>query len=200
MQSGPPSEGENRRYKHYGVPKLRNHVIQRLAEAYSNNELELTEYERRVKLAHEAQTVEELQSLLEDFTDQEVRLSDTYQVVSKTGRLFITLIGDREVFADDFIENKITILTALGDLTIDLSSIESKKNIYNITNISLIGDTRVIIPPNVDLVRHVFTLIGDFKRKRRRETKTVDKDCKVILRGLKLLGDVVIIERDSLNV
>ena len=192
--SNSPDSENNRSSRYYGVPKLREDVIEKLSEAYSKDNLELAEYERRVKLAQDAKTIEELLKIIRDFPQPKSQLSDLTETVSERGKFFITLIGDREVFTDDFKDNKLTIITAIGDATINLSSTEQEKKTYTINNFSLIGDTWLILPPNVNLIRKHFTFIGDYKRKGKREKKQKDKNYTVILKGFKLIGDVVIIE------
>ena len=51
----------------YGMSRLRRAVVQRLAEAYSVDDLSLGDYERRVAAAERASTVDELNAVLSDF-------------------------------------------------------------------------------------------------------------------------------------
>ena len=50
----------------YGMSRLRRAVVQRLAEAYSVDDLSLGDYERRVAAAERASTVDELNAVLSD--------------------------------------------------------------------------------------------------------------------------------------
>ncbi len=54
-------------FQGYGVPKLRRAVIRKLAEAYSRDDLTLEDYERRVQVAEQAVTTDDLEAIVEDF-------------------------------------------------------------------------------------------------------------------------------------
>lgn len=199
MEPGSSDEGrplppeDARGGRHYGVPRLRERVLQKLAEAYSQNNLDLDEYERRVKRAQEARTIEQLQEVLADFEGPGAETLSPRTAAADRAEVFFALIGDREVTAEELPAHAVNAFTVIGDLRIDLSSLREGE-VYTVNSVSIIGDTRLLVPPGAAVVRQFFTVIGDFKRKKDRQAPPGPSSCTVILKGFKIIGDVIVTE------
>lgn len=61
----------------YGVSKRRREIIQLLAAAYSEDNLSLEDYERRVQMAERATTIEALRAIVFDFPDDPIETRST---------------------------------------------------------------------------------------------------------------------------
>ena len=180
----------------YGLPKLRERVVRRLAQAYSEGELDLDDYEERIRRAEHAVTVGELKDVVADFPDPPVTsVSETPDLVSdRSGPFYFTLLGDRDILPDDLEHDAAAVLSIIGDVKVDLSQTRAMEGAtFDITSVSLLGDTTVIVPPGTRVIRRQFTLIGDYKRRTRQPEPGTERYT-VVLRGFSLIGDVKIRE------
>lgn len=186
--------GYNLSMAEYGVSKLRNEILDRLAAAYSEGKLSAADYESRVDAAGEAETIKELTELVKDLGPITKRPPPGVPEVTQTGSdtIIFKLMGDRDVLPRDFEDNTAVVINILGDVRIDLRSIRDKRTII-INCYSLLGDTNVILPPGYDFKKSHISLLGDFRfRKREYSGNASGENGTVILKGFKLLGDVTV--------
>jgi hypothetical protein len=187
--------------RRFGVPKFREEIIRRLNDAYAADNLSLAEFERRIDLAERSETVEELSELVADFPQDSVSAEPRTDPAEPFGepQYHFAVLGDRRVSADDLAGNDVRLISVIGDHVIDLSDMRSGA-VYEIQSYSLIGDTKIIVPPGVKVVKKMLSIVGDVKRKGpgrkgkpaagRRESGSVTGT--VVLRGFSLFGDVII--------
>ena len=178
----------------YGVPKVRERVIRMLQQAYAAGDLELEDYELRVKRAEDASTVGELKAVVADFPDQSVPAPGvtTSPVAEAAGPFYFTLIGDRQIHPEDLEQNAASVLSIIGDGKIDLSGTRAPEGTtFDITSVSFIGDTKITVPRGTRIIRRGFSLIGSFKRRARPPAAGAERYT-LVLRGFKLIGDVKI--------
>ena len=55
--------------RRYGLPRRRNEICDLLARAYTDNQIELEDYEHRLELANRAECLEDLERVIHDFPD-----------------------------------------------------------------------------------------------------------------------------------
>ena len=96
--SGPAGEPDDGRTpSEYGVPKLRRQILQRLADAYADDNLELSEYERRVRAAEYAATIEQLETLVADFPARPAPPPASPARLVQTPGATVTIMGERKL-------------------------------------------------------------------------------------------------------
>lgn len=96
--SGPAGEPDDGRTpSEYGVPKLRRQILQRLADAYADDNLELSEYERRVRAAEYAATIEQLEALVADFPARPAPPPASPARLAPTPGATVTIMGERKL-------------------------------------------------------------------------------------------------------
>ncbi len=191
-----PDSGRFPADSRYGLPAMRERVVRMLARAYADGELELEDYEERVRRAENATTTGELRAVVADFPDPPVALpSATPDIVSdRTGPFYLTLLGDREILPDDLEHDAAAVLSIIGDVTVDLSGTRAMEGTsFDITCVSLLGDMKVIVPPGTRIVRKQVSLIGDYKRRTSQPERGTERYT-VVLRGFSLLGDLKVVE------
>jgi len=216
MPEHPENRPSNPRRNTFGVPKLREKVLDALSKAYVNSLLDTEEYENRVELAHKSRTVEELTELVHDFPDkheivapflpqasrqrtseslsstQKRPLSKMPQPTGERKLKGLTLLGNKYLLARDCVDQPGFAFTAVGDLIMDLRDIKPGQ-IVDMTHISLIGDLKIMLPEGVKVEQNYMVLIGEFKRKfLRRKKPEVEGSEQAYLRitGVKLIGDL----------
>jgi hypothetical protein len=207
--------------KKYGLPKVRKAASDRLAEAYAQDDLDLEDYEERTEALQGARSVDEIKQIMSDVPDfhvdaivghhtrQAARREEHAIPSSSVGAgkppaagedmppMAVQLLGDRAFDISDLQDGYLRIFTMLGDTEADLIDLGPGET-AEITAISILGDLTLRIPVGTEVIRHQFVLLGDVSRKRRKKNRvpkpTEGIPPRVILRGVKLLGDIRIIE------
>lgn len=163
----------------YGLPKLREKIINLLETAYVGNEIDTHDYENRLDLVHEAQSVEELKLVIHDFPQRDAifpaknspkqkpaysqQLPSPVQgfIKSLESADAMTIIGDCHLSSADMTKPNAKVLRGIGDTVIDLRDVGHKFSNIRIESYSLIGDVRVLVPVNAKVKRKMFILIGE---------------------------------------
>lgn len=192
----------------YGVPDYRDRIIRRLETAYADNKLELDEYEKRLELAYRAEYIEDLEKIVHDFpslqqsASREINTDLDKDISEGEDDTKITIIGDQHLTAEDFINKKVQSLSILGDVNIDIRRFRNYEEPIRIKILSVIGDTRIIIPRGMKVRNRLKSLLGDYEIVRNDEESFQDEnleECRgtCILEGFSLLGDISIQEEGS---
>ena len=106
----------------YGVPKLRRQVLQRLADAFAGDDLELAEYERRVRAAELATRIGELEAVVADFPGDAGREPPRETGAVAAAGAAVTVMGNREMEIRDAGDVPSFVINVMGDTRIDLKS------------------------------------------------------------------------------
>jgi hypothetical protein len=128
---------ERREGRSYGVPARRVRIVELLTEAYASDDLEQAEFERRIELAEQARTIEELEALVADFPADVVVAS----AAPATARGAVPVTGEelqRELARLDGLSAP-TRLTVLGDQHISVGPRDPRV----VRSVSLLGDCSV---------------------------------------------------------
>ncbi|MCG8481250.1 MAG: cell wall-active antibiotics response protein [Spirochaetales bacterium] len=209
-ESLPESAG----YTVYGLPKLRSRVESVLGDAYTQNEIEMDELERRLALVQEAASVEALRRVVYDFPPDTVSFlypadarsrSGTVERTSQSGSTkHINLIGDKSIAGIDIGAPINTVISVLGDVRVDLTDVVHRFNRIRIVHFGVLGDITVRVPANASVSRRIGVLLGDSQTKRRKKKRrdhaaphaphdTAQPPLEVELVGFNLIGDCTIL-------
>ncbi|MFW6250010.1 MAG: DUF1707 SHOCT-like domain-containing protein [Alkalispirochaetaceae bacterium] len=182
---------EEREPRRFGLPRARKAVLDRLARAYADDDIELPEYERRTTAAEAAESVDELQRIMHDVPDFDLsgvvpraaELSGQERPGSGEEERFVPespggamptalqLLGDREYGITDVREG-VRIVSLLGDSTVDLRELREGERVV-LSHVSLLGDLTILLPAGCSVRRHHLLLLGDENRRepRKKERK-----------------------------
>ena len=182
----------------YGVPKLRRQVLQRLADAFAGDDLELAEYERRVRAAELATSIGELEAVVADFPRAAGRepLRATGAVAAAGAA--VTVMGNREMEIRDAGDVPSFVINVMGDTSIDLKS--APPGIYELRICCVMGDIQVAVPAGSQVNRTVWSLMSDVKTrpsKAKRPPGARFNSHQVNLSGFSLMGAVIIREEQQ---
>ena len=179
--------------RRFGLPRARKAALDRLAQAYADDDIELSEYERRTAAAQSSDSLDELQRIMHDVPD-----FDLTELVPKTrvgepaaraepykeelqpygGELETTvqLLGDREYGVAD-LRGGLRVVSVLGDSTVDLRELRAGERVV-LSHVSLLGDLTILLPRDCRIRRQHLLLLGDENRRepRRRERKKLRLD------------------------
>ncbi len=213
----------NRKSVKFGLPKMRERVLEALSQAYIDQQLETEDYEKRVELAYQASYIDELEDTVYDFPNR-------YQLIQRTPyqqppnpqhnrptpntyvpeKGYFSLIGDFNITDADIGEEPVQMFNGIGDTIIDLRAIGDDRYI-EINQFSLIGDTKILVPEGMIVEkRNLIYVIGEFKRRKRRDLskflgkltgKKIEEEppkppnqSVLRIKGFKLIGDFKIID------
>lgn len=199
----------------YGLPKLRARVEDVLGDAYTENEIEMDELERRLALVQEAASVEALRRVVYDFppdtvsflypSNEQQQLEPESRVARTAASTHVNLLGDKSIAGLDINAPTNTVLSVLGDVCIDLTDIADRFARIKIAHFGIIGDMEVRVPANAVVSRRIGVVLGDSGTKQRKKKKRRDRSAapmprdaegpplEVELVGLNLIGDCTVI-------
>ena len=194
----PSPDNADKKYRKpmvFGLPKYREKVINAISEAYANNDLDVEEYERRLDIAHDAKSIEDLRNSVYDFpqinsllpvpksnnnTTESQSQQKSYppfrsapyaaspaENIRKTFDEvdFFNLIGDKKLYSSEITKPNIKIVTGIGDTLIDLRDVAHKFTNIRVESICVIGNVRIRVPHNAKVKRNVTIIIGNTKQK-----------------------------------
>ena len=182
----------------YGVPKLRQQVLQRLADAFADDNLELAEYERRVRAAELATTIGELDAVVADFPDL-----GTTAPAPATGSVIgsgmaVTVMGSRDMEIQAAGDVPRQVINVMGETRIDLST--APPGVYELRVCNVMGEIQVAVPYGTQVNRTLWNLLSEVTIrpwKVRRSTGTRFTSHQINLAGFSLMGEVTIREESS---
>lgn len=181
----------------YGLPKLREQVINVLEQAYIGNNLDADDYEQRLVLAHSAKSVEELKNVIHDFPQKDhifpkskavtprqtttpTTTIDTEQLLAPVKGLIhsienadsMSVIGDCYLSTFDLNQPNVKIVRGIGNAVIDLRDIGHKYSHVRIESYGLIGDVYIRVPMTAHVKRKMFLLLGEKTQRVRNKAKS----------------------------
>ena len=183
----------------YGVPKLRRRIRQRLADAYADDNLELAEYERRVRAVEHATSIGQLEALVADFPDGR-RLpprAASGPPVAGAGAA-VTVMGERDLEVQGVQDLPRQVINVMGATRIDLS--DAPPGVYELRVYNVMGELQVAVPYGTQVNRTLWNLLGDVSVrpwKVRRTSRSRFSSHQVTLAGVSVMGEVTIREESS---
>ncbi len=211
-----PKKAADAHVQKFGVPKTRERVLEALSAAYIDQQLETDEYEKRIELAYQARTLDELEQTVYDFPNRDSIMQQEPRPFVGGGAQGVpqmTLIGDRTLTHLDFGAQPLQAFQLIGDFTVDLRNVPDG-SLLELQAFSLIGDMKVLVPAGMTVEqRNLMTLIGEVRRRKKREMVKMFKkwfgkaeeseadvqrrdptNAVLRLKGFKLIGDITIID------
>ena len=187
---GTPSE--------YGVPKLRQLVLQRLADAYADDNLELAEYERRVRVAEHAATIAQLEALVADFPDAGRAPQRAPTTALAGGGTVVTFMGDRKLAVQEVGDLPRQAINVMGATHLDLRG--APPGVYELRVFNTFGELKISVPYGTRINRTLWCMLSDVSirpRKGKRVARTRFTSHQVTIAGASLLGQVIIREESA---
>ncbi|MEH0156596.1 LiaF domain-containing protein [Limibacter armeniacum] len=138
----------------FGLPKKREQVIQALQDAFTQHELEETDYENRLQMAYEAKSVEDLSKILHDFPShlqpfqaKTNNVNASSQQLPKFQNLppnkISTIMGELKT---DISQNRgevVKVVTTLGENNVSFRNLATEVTMLFVKVESRLGTTRL---------------------------------------------------------
>ena len=198
--AAPAGEPEDERTpSEYGVPKLRRQILQRLADAFADDNLELTEYERRVRAAEHAATIAQLEVLVADFPGGRGAPPNEPRGRPSAGHgSAVTVMAERALHVQAVQDLPRQVINVMGATRIDLS--EAPPGVYELRVYNVMGELQVTVPYGTQINRTLWSLMSEVSVrpwKVKRASRARFTSHQVTLAGISLMGAVIISEESS---
>ena len=183
----------------YGVPKLRRQILQRLADAYADDNLELAEYERRVRAAEDATSIGQLEALVADFPDgrQLAPREASGPPVAGAGTS-VTVMGERDLEVQGAQDLPRQVINVMGATRIDLS--DAPPGVYELRVYNVMGELQVAVPYGTQINRTLWCLLSEVSVRPwnvKRASRSRFSSHQITLAGVSVMGEVTIREEAS---
>ena len=171
----------------------RQSTVRRIEQAMVEGRISLDEMETRLGQAYRASTWDQLDRLTQDLPEP-TRVQPP-PATRPIGSLHVGLLGDVRRGGWISTEERMTGVTLLGDVVIDLASAQIPDGGVTVTGVTLLGDVRVIVPDGARVDFAGFHLLGD--RTELLTPPTADGPL-ITIRAVNLLGDLEVYSRSLL--
>jgi hypothetical protein len=150
----------------------REQVIARLSDAFASDLLELEEFDKRLALAHRAESVAELEPLVADL---EQARPTTALVPAKTaapGRVrdratVVAIMGGATRRGSWIPARKLRVLTAMGGAELDFRDAVFAPGVTEVAIFTMMGGVNVIVPPSLAVEMDGIAIMGGFEQAER---------------------------------
>jgi hypothetical protein len=176
----------------------REAAIARLSEAFSRDDLDMDEFERRVDLAHRAETVAELEPLLADLPaptgTPEPATTALAPMVRREGirekALLVSIMGGTERKGQWLVPRKIRIFTMMGGTDLDFRDAQFAPGVTEIHIFAMMGGVDIVVPPGLAVEMNGVAIMGGFEHMER-ASRHPDPDAPLLrIDGLVVMGGV----------
>jgi hypothetical protein len=156
------------------VREARERTISRLSDAFAVDDLDLEEFERRISLAHRAESLKELEPLVADLpaasaTSALVTTQPTTAVTVRrpgTGRPSQTLVA---IMSGTVRKGRwsaprlIRVISVMGGSQLDFREAELEPGETHVMVFSLMGGCEIIVPPGLAVDMDGISIMGGFE-------------------------------------
>ncbi len=181
------------------VRDRREHVIAVLTEEFSRDTLELDELERRLDLAHRADSVTALDAIITDLepgaatTALATRPVDAAALASwPAHKRLIAILGGFEKRGAWVCPRRVSIVAIMGGAELDLREAELAPGVTELNVIAIMGGVELIVPPWLSVECDATAILGGFEELHRAPT-TPEPERRVLrVTGVAIMGGVEI--------
>jgi hypothetical protein len=186
-----------------GLPVKRERTIRILSECFARNLLEMEEFERRVSLAHQANSVQDLAKLIDDIPPELAEAAEQApaqqapgpvsgaQVVLGTGEQPVTGIMMSRRLRGRWLKSRtVSSKTLMSTVEFDFRDLELPREIVEINILALMSSVVVTVPPELPVQTEVVPVLGEVKEGRRLKTALPRNGPGIRLTGFAVMSEV----------
>ncbi|MEZ4417385.1 MAG: DUF1707 domain-containing protein [Gemmatimonadota bacterium] len=187
-----------------GLEALRQKAIDALCETFAQDHITVGEFERRVDLAHQAESTADLKALLDDLPKvgglvphQSTGEMAARPRVSPAGRvkereLMVGVFGGTHRAGHWFPARRSVAIGIMGGAKLDYRDAALPPGVTEVTAVAVMGGIEIIVPPDVVVDASGLAILGGFDH-RSEEPATHDPEAPILkVNGLALMGGVEI--------
>ncbi len=190
-----------------GMPEIRDTTIGELSERFANDEIGMEEFERRVTLAHRADSVDELRALLEDLPGGASRLQPlaSPEAISARGRVELravsevhekqavtAILGGVQRAGSWTVPRLLEVVTVLGGAQLDFRDARFGPGVSTVNVFAMMGGVEIIVPPDLAVEVQGGAILGGFEHLERTPSRVDPDRAQLRVTGMAVLGGVTV--------
>lgn len=186
------------------VRERREQIIQWLSEQFTRDELDMDELDRRLDLAHQATSIEDLDRLIADLApmDQATpsvalapRPSPALDAVRPARKRMVAALGGIKRAGQWVVPRELRVTAFMGGVLLDFREALLPPGITRVRIAAVMGGVEIIVPPHVAVQTDGFAVMGGFEEVHR-APPAPEPDMPVLeISGLAVMGGVEISTR-----
>jgi hypothetical protein len=157
------------------VRSRRNQVIQILSDRFSDDVLDVDEFEQRVGLAHRATSLAELDRLVEDLEPakaEETALApsgrsraelDQIAAHRPASKSIVAVMGAAERKGEWRVPETVKVFAFMGGVSLDLREVVLPPGTTTVQVVAFMGGVEIIVPPNLAIECEGAGIMGSFE-------------------------------------
>jgi Domain of unknown function (DUF1707) len=138
----------------------RDATVERLSRAAGDGRLTLDEFSQRMGQATEARTRAELDRLVTDLPAEPAGPGAVAESSPAPATWHVSPVGGLRVSGPWRMERHVIVASIVGGARIDLSEAQPAAPEVTLTKVSLVGGTRITVPPGIRVDASGFSLVG----------------------------------------
>jgi hypothetical protein len=193
-----PQQEPPKRRSVVGLPAQRERTIKILSECFAGNLLEMEEFERRVSLAHQAGSVQDLARLIDDIPGDLAEAVEETPEPACTGSIVLReeeqpvygIMMSRRLRGQWLKCRTVSARTLMSTVEFDFRDLELPADIVEINILGLMSSVVVTVPPDLPVQLEAVPILGEVKEGRRVNTRMPKKGPGVRITGFVMMGEV----------
>jgi hypothetical protein len=177
---------------------VRDQIIGRLGDAFANDLLDVDEFERRVTVAHQSDSGQEIDALVADLpapakapTAAPTRELVPQREVKPKGMVFAAM-GGVERRGSWIVPRQLNVMTVMGGATLDFRDARLPEGEVEIRVGTLMGGVEIIVPPTLAVESNGAAIMGGFEHVDRAPVAIEPGSTVLRISGFAMMGGVSI--------
>jgi hypothetical protein len=179
-----------------GLVAEREKVIARLSDAFAHDHLDMEEFEHRLTLAHERDTIASINQLVDDLAVTGVDVLPGAALAhasnSPEHQEITAIFGGQEISGAKPLPRRLTIRALFGGVQLDLRDALFPDGIVDVEIKAVFGGVQIIVPPSLAVESHGVAIFGGFEGLNRAPASPDPSSPLLRVRGRVVFGGVQI--------
>jgi hypothetical protein len=178
-----------------GLVAEREKVVARLSEAFAHDRLGMDEFERRMTLAHERNTVAAINQLVDDLAEADGKgraQALAHSSESLEHDEIIAIFGGNRFSGPRPLPRRLKIKAVFGGVQLDLREALFPDGVIEVQVKAVFGGVQIIVPPTLAVECHGVAILGGFENVNRAPASPDPSSPLLRVRGRVLFGGVQI--------
>jgi hypothetical protein len=168
-------------------------AIELLTEAYTADQLEMEEFERRIAQVHNAVEPGEIHDAVADFPEPRtegahVASEEEDLDVAEMGQPVLSILSERRLSGDWLNGSSARSISILGSSRLDLRDTALEEPVISVHVVAVMGETRIIVPPDMRVENLVTPVLAEVSVRAARKRSTKRRTLR--LSGFAVMGEV----------
>lgn len=185
------------------VRERRSFVIDALSEAFAHDALDMDEFDRRLTVAHQAESVAELDALIDDVqvagdaagdadssTETEVETETALATYRPEKKSVVAIMGGTERKGSWRVPKKVRAFALMGGVDLDFREVKLPPGRTVVSATAIMGGVDIIVPPWLAVECEGWALAGGFDSMDRAPHELDPAEPVLVIKGRAIFGGV----------